>query len=289
MNGAVNGFANGFVVPSTNGDTNGTVNGADTGHERPVVNATAYEIELDETPPGRERGAGGHHPGCAGGRGRGARLPIIPAHLRPENLQGHRAARGGRAGHVPAFHAVRSPWYWPKFGLVRRAWSVAGGWASRSAWWWVPNSFALEQKAADASELKEWEKIHRQLKATRLWRGGRSGGCRTWRWLIGVPIALERCSCRLVCCCGRWLRSPGLAHYGRPAGQTLVGTAVVAPRFRKLNSDIVLRAYYAAGLGKPDKADQEVRFGSPMSRDARNTGSQVRRGSPVRQGLVRCG
>ena len=55
----------------------------------------------------------------------------------------------------------------------------------------------------------------------------------------------------------------------------MVGTAVVAPRFRKLNSDIVLRAYYAAGLGKPDKADQEVRFGSPMSRDARNTGSQV--------------
>jgi hypothetical protein len=50
---------------------------------------------------------------------------------------------------------------------------------------------------------------------------------------------------------------------------------VVAPRFRKLNSDIVLRAYYAAGLGKPDRADQEVRFGSQMSRDARNTGSQV--------------
>jgi S-DNA-T family DNA segregation ATPase FtsK/SpoIIIE len=37
----------------------------------------------------------------------------------------------------------------------------------------------------------------------------------------------------------------------------------------------VLRAYYAAGLGKPDRTDQEVRFGSQMSRDARNTGSQV--------------
>ena len=74
---------------------------------------------------------------------------------------------------------------------------------------------------------------------------------------------------------GGWAAVGGLAHYGRPAGQTLVGTAVVAPRFRKLNSDIVLRAYYAAGLGKPDRADQEVRFGSPMSRDARNTGTQV--------------
>ncbi len=66
-----------------------------------------------------------------------------------------------------------------------------------------------------------------------------------------------------------------LAHYGRPAGRTLIGTAVVAPRFRKLNSDIVLRAYYAAGLGKPDKPDQQIQFGSPMARDARNTGSQV--------------
>jgi S-DNA-T family DNA segregation ATPase FtsK/SpoIIIE len=32
----------------------------------------------------------------------------------------------------------------------------------------------------------------------------------------------------------------------------------------------VLRAYYAAGLGHPDKPDQQVQFGSTMSRDAMN-------------------
>ena len=37
----------------------------------------------------------------------------------------------------------------------------------------------------------------------------------------------------------------------------------------------MLRAYYAAGLGHPDKAEQQVQFGAPMARDARNTGSQV--------------
>jgi hypothetical protein len=66
-----------------------------------------------------------------------------------------------------------------------------------------------------------------------------------------------------------------LAHYGRPPGQSLIGVAVVAPRFRKLNSDIVLRAYYAAKLGDPNKPDQHVQFGSPMARDSRNSGSQV--------------
>src|SRR5262249_48860940 len=58
-----------------------------------------------------------------------------------------------------------------------------------------------------------------------------------------------------------------LARYGRPAGRTLIGTAVVAPRFRKLNSDIVLRAYYAAGLGHPDRPGQQISFGSQMARD----------------------
>ena len=97
---------------------------------------------------------------------------------------------------------------------------------------------------------------------------------RTSGLLISAPIAVNAAPAAAVAAAGAGLVA-ALAHYGRPAGQTLVGTAVVAPRFRKLNSDIVLRAYYAAGLGKPDKADQEVRFGSQMSRDARNTGSQV--------------
>ncbi|MEU4390598.1 cell division protein FtsK [Kribbella sp. NPDC023855] len=202
----------------------------------------------------------------------GERLPIIPVHLRPENLRAtvHRALM--RSGHVAAFHAVRSPWYGCKLG-----WFAGRGFArvlrNQLRWWWVPNSFALEQKAADGNELKEWEKIHRELKRTRLWRGFVLAA-QNLGLAISAPIALNAAPTAAVAAAGAGLVAAA-AHYGRPAGQTLVGTAVVAPRFRKLNSDIVLRAYYAAGLGKPDKADQEVRFGSQMSRDARNTGSQV--------------
>ena len=40
-----------------------------------------------------------------------------------------------------------------------------------------------------------------------------------------------------------------------------------------MNADIVLRAYYAAGLGNPDKPGQQITFGAPMSRDG--DGSRV--------------
>jgi len=56
---------------------------------------------------------------------------------------------------------------------------------------------------------------------------------------------------------------------------------VVTPRFRKLNSDIGLRAYYAAKLGDPEKPGQQVTFGSTMQRD----GSRVLVDLPYGKGL----
>ncbi|HUY46091.1 MAG TPA: hypothetical protein VMV92_10255 [Streptosporangiaceae bacterium] len=64
-----------------------------------------------------------------------------------------------------------------------------------------------------------------------------------------------------------------LARAGRPAGKPIVTPATVTPRFRKLSADVVLRAYYAAGLGHRDKPDQRVTFGSTMARDGE--GSRV--------------
>ncbi|MFC9694669.1 cell division protein FtsK [Kribbella sp. NPDC056951] len=236
---------------------------------------TAYEIAIDDADDDPATGkvmVPVDTPGLPVPVADGVRLPIIPTHLRPQNLRATTTRTLARAGHVTAFHAVRSPWYATKFGWFasRGLTRIVG---KQMRWWWVPNSVALEQKAADAGELKEWEKIHRQLKATRMWRGGVLA-LQNLGLLIAAPVLWNAApAAGLVA--GAVAAVAGLAHYGRPAGQTLVGTAVVAPRFRKLNSDIVLRAYYAAGLGKFDKADQEVRFGSPMSRDARNTGSQV--------------
>lgn len=236
---------------------------------------TAYEIALDDTDDDPATGnvlVPVDTPGLAVPVQEGARIPIIPVHLRPGNLRNTVRRALIQSGHVAAFHAVRAPWYGAKL-----TWFATRGFVrlvrNQLNWWWVPNSFALEQKAADAGELKEWEKIHRQLKATRLWRGGVLAA-QNLGLLIGAPIAYSAAPGLALAAAGA-LATAGLAHYGRPAGQTIIGTATVAPRYRKLTADVVLRAYYAAGLGNADKTDQQVTFGSIMSRDASDSGTQV--------------
>src|SRR3569833_575376 len=79
-------------------------------------------------------------------------------------------------------------------------------------------------------------------------------------WVVGIAAAGAAC---------------GLARLGRPQGKPILHAAVVEGRYRRVNPDIVLRAYYAAGLGHPDKPNQQIAFGSTMSRDATGSGSQV--------------
>ena len=76
---------------------------------------------------------------------------------------------------------------------------------------------------------------------------------------------------------------PLLAHHGRPKDKPILRPATVTPRFRKLNADIVLRAYYAAGLGHPEKPGLQVTFGSTMARDGE--GSAVDVDLPYGKGL----
>jgi hypothetical protein len=76
---------------------------------------------------------------------------------------------------------------------------------------------------------------------------------------------------------------PVLARAGRPAGKPIIRAATTTPRFRVLNADIVLRAYYAAGLGHPEKPGQQITFGAPMSRDG--DGSRVLVDLPFGKGL----
>ena len=263
LNTAVNGTVNGTNEPDTRsadqsaGSSENAENGARSGAD------TAYEIELDEVRPAAV--PVDVEPSGPVQVAEGARRPIIPPHLRVQNLKATARRFGGRAAHVAGFHAVRSPWYGLRAGwyALRGLLRVAGG---QLKWWWVPGAYALEQYAATNDQLLEWERVHRQIKATRAWRG-MALGAEVLALGIGIPVALATVPAIW------WALTSvgavvGLAHYGRPAGHTLIGTAVVAPRFRKLNSDIVLRAYYAAGLGHPDKSGMQVQFGSPMSRDA---------------------
>jgi hypothetical protein len=233
---------------------------------------TAYEIELDEQTPAAASVPVDTTPAAPMQATDAKRRPIIPPHLRPANVKATASRVGGRAAHVAGFHAVRSPWYGLKLGwyAVRGLLRVAGG---QIRWWWVPGAYTMEQHAANTNQLVEWERVHRQVKATRQWRGI-ALTAEALALGIGIPVLLALVPTEWLLLAAVGVLA-ALAHYGRPAGRSLIGTAVVAPRFRKLNSDIVLRAYYAASLGKLDKPDQQVQFGSPMSRDARNTGSQV--------------
>ena len=232
-----------------------------------AVPDTAYEVELDDAPALDAAPVLVDAPPVA----EGERLPVIPVHLLPGNIGGTIKHALGRWAYVAEFHAVRSPMYAVKVSVfaVRGLFRLVG---QQVSWWWVRNQFELLQHAADSRDLREWVKIHREIKHTRAWRGMVLAG-EVLAGAIGAGIAWHAASglCLLALPAGVL----ALAHYGRPMGRTIIGTAVVAPRYRKLSSDIVLRAYYAAGLGKPDKADQEVHFGSAMARDARNTGSQV--------------
>jgi hypothetical protein len=202
------------------------------------------------------------------------RRPIIPAGWRGwENIQATLRYQTAKAGHIVGYHAVRAPLlylpkalFWAAVGLLRLA-----GRCLR--WWWDPEMSQLLQNAATEGDTARGPSIAAQLAQRRR--------ARAMALLAGITVLVVG-GLVLWLAAPRWVTVlvivsavPGLAHLGRPKTMPILRPAVVAHRFRRLNPDIVLRAYYAAGLGHPDKKDQQVDFGGPMSRDQRETGSQV--------------
>jgi len=257
------------VVPLY-GSPDGNADGAQgrTGDERD--RAGHFEVELDDEPqPG---GALVQAPDGA---------PVEPAGLRPvvaanwrgwQNIKATVRDRAMVAGHVTAFHLLRTPWYAVHIAF----WAVVGAFvlAGRQLrWWWLVEQTGLRQQAADNGDPAMWFKLHREVKATRMWRAV---------VLIGEVLAVALVVPALLLSVPTWaavaalaIAAVGLAKAARPAGTRLVPAAVVTGRFRRVNPDIVLRAYYAAGLGHPERPEKQVTFGSTMSRDAAGTGSHV--------------
>lgn len=202
------------------------------------------------------------------------RLPIVPASLRGrDNLKATVKYHAGRTGHRVAYHAVRAvPVYAPKAAF----WSLVGVFrlAVRAVrWWWHPQLTELEQRAASKGDLDTGPRIAAQAAQARKARG---------YFLLAGLLAMVIAGALLWFAAPRWalyatlaLAVPWLAHIGRPQTAPILQPAVVTPRFRRINSDVVLRAYYAAGLGNPDKPDKRIMFGSRMARDQRETGSMV--------------
>jgi len=240
---------------------------------------THYEVDLDpadELPPPGQRG-----PVYVDVVSRVDELrPIVPAALRPGNLAPTVKRAAGRTGHRVAYHVVRSPGY----TVAAAWWAVVGVFrliGRQLRWWWLVEQHQLRQDAATANDPATWLKLHHEVRAVRRWRG---------LVLAGELVALAVGGVLLALVAPRWawlvvaaVAVPLLARLGRPAGRPIVTSAVVTARFRKLTADIVLRAYYAAGLGHPDKPDQQIMFGSPMARDGE--GSRVLVDLPYGRGL----
>ncbi|WP_344311126.1 hypothetical protein, partial [Fodinicola feengrottensis] len=206
------------------------------------------------------------------------REPIISAAFLPANLRGTITRTVRRWLHIGAFHAVRLPLYGTKtaaygaVGVVRLV-------QLQLRWWWLTEQAPVRRAVADNAhrDPKEAARIYNQLlqelRDTRRWRGF-VVAAQTLATVIAGLVVLAVGSVPLnLALVAAILGS--LAHLGRPAHKPIISKAIIAPRFRKLNLDIVLRAYYAAGLGNADKPGQQVQFGAQMARDARGTGSQV--------------
>ena len=157
-------------------------------------------------------------------------------------------------------------------------WAVAGviriGNRQR-CWWWVSEQDFLRSKAVVEGNSPEWRSLHTHVRKVRSWRGSVIGGelaailiggvliaafAPWWAWIIVAAVTM-----------------PPLAHAGHPAHLPIFQSAVTTPLVRKISTDVIIRAYAAAGLCNPDpkKPAEHLGFGSIMSRDRLDRGSQV--------------
>jgi len=240
---------------------------------RLVPRDTSFEHPLDETAPKPEpvHDGDGHALPKLGGD----RKPIIPEHL--QTLTGVRSTVGKHADAArfhTLYHVLRSPSYlfW---GVV---WACVGAYRIAEAqrqWWWVSEQSFLRSKAVLDGNSPEWRALHGISRKTRSWRGAALGAevfaivltfvliaafAPWWSWLIVAAVLM-----------------PPLARKGRPAYRPIVQSAVTTPLIRKISTDAIIRAYAAAGLCStdPKKPADHLGFGSTMSRDALDKGSQV--------------
>ncbi|MDL4777597.1 hypothetical protein [Actinomadura xylanilytica] len=236
---------------------------------------THYEVVLDDEPSAAVTPVLTDTPDRSG-----QWQPIVPAALRTwTSVKASARQAIGRWTHQLGYHAVRSP----RYALLGGFWAGIGVFrliGRQLRWWWVAEQNSLRQHAADRNDAELWMKLHREAKNTRTWRGvillGEAAGT-----AVGVSVvATGSWGARAIAVA---VAVPLLARIGRPADRRIISPAVVAPRFRKLNPDIVLRAYYAAKLGDPDKPGQQIQFGSTMSRDGQ--GSRVLVDLPHGKGL----
>jgi hypothetical protein len=229
------------------------------------VHDTSYEVALDDAVAGTVVPV--DPPPVPAGR-----RDIVPANWRTRQgrrieIERHRAALTHRAG----FHGLRLPVYvaqvafWSQVGAVK----LLFRWLH---WWLFPVPLDVHNDARQEG-YKGWMstfRIHLRMTKTRAWIS----------LAVGLPVLTVLLLMWFYAPWWAWIPLaaavlPLLAHHGRPKDRPIMRSATVTPRFRKLNADIVLRAYYRAKLGDEDKPHMQVMFGSPMAREAEGSGVDV--------------
>lgn len=203
------------------------------------------------------------------------RRPIVPEHLRTRaGITKAAQDLTGRTGYRLGYHALRSP----RYLLFGAFWALVGVFrlvGRQLRWAWHPQLSSLLQHAATTNDMHEGRALHDDLSKVRKARG---------------MVLLVELVVLVVSPLVAWFTVPHrtlvlvvvllavvpvLARVGRPVDRPILSAAVVTAKHRRINADVVLRAYYVAKLGDPDKPGQQIEFGSQMARDRLNRGSQV--------------
>jgi len=238
-----------------------------------VPRDTSFDHALDEAAPKPEpvhEGDGIEIPKLGG-----ERRPIVPEHLRTwKGVKSTTYKHADAARFHTLFHLLRSPGYLV-MGVVWAFAGVAKLAREQYAWWWVTEQSYLRSKAVVEGNSPEWRALHSTGRKTRGWRGVVIGAeafgivltfvliaafAPWWAWFIVAAVLM-----------------PPLAHKGRPAHRPIVSSAVTTPLIRRISTDAIIRAYERAGLSstEPKKPADHLSFGSTMTRDALDKGSQV--------------
>lgn len=231
---------------------------------------TSFEVQLDEDPELPQ-----HAPVYVDVVSKDhTRRPIVAAQWRGlSNIKGTLSDAGKEVAHHAGFHGIRLPFvylpltlFWAPVGAGK----LAVRWASWALDW---HAWRLQLEATNLS-LRESVEAYLKIdeKRARHVRPRLIGTmCCVTVVVLGLTAVYIFAPIYLY---ALFAAVPWLAHVGRPRAKPILRSAVVVNPVRKLNSDIVLRAYWAAGLGHPDKPDQKVEFLSQLARDNRNKGSQ---------------
>lgn len=238
-----------------------------------VPRDTSFDHALDETaakPEPVHDGDGTEIPGIGG-----ERRPIVPEHLQTwQGIKSTAYKHFDAARFHTLFHSLRSLGYlfW---GVI---WACAGAvkvTRLQISWWWLAEQSYLRSKAVAEGNSPEYRALLAIKRKTSRVRGFVVGAeafailltfvliaafAPWWAWFIVAAVAM-----------------PPLAHVGRPRNRPIVQSAVTTPLVRKISTDAIVRAYEAGGLCStdPKKPADHLGFGSTMSRDALDKGSQV--------------